>query len=80
MDCCNLLQSDHFGRKYLGTIKPRPRMLCCPQSGQHSILGLGFNYDHLLISNCESYICTTLTAFIRMPGIAPKWDENLVQF
>jgi len=25
-------------------------MLCCPQSGQHSILGFGFDYDHLLIS------------------------------
>jgi len=29
-------------------LNPKPKMLCCPQSGQHSILGFGFNYDHLL--------------------------------
>jgi len=29
-------------------LNPRPKMLWCPQSGHHSILGLGFNYDHLL--------------------------------
>jgi len=29
-------------------LNPKPKMLCCPRSEQHSILGFGFNYDHLL--------------------------------
>jgi len=32
--------------KYLGTIKPK--MLWCPFCRHHSILGFGFNCDHLL--------------------------------
>jgi len=31
-------------------LNPKPKMLCCPLRGQHSILGFGFNCDHLLIT------------------------------
>jgi len=30
-------------------LNPKPKMLWCPQSGHHSILGFGFNYDHRLM-------------------------------
>jgi len=31
-------------------LNPKPKMLCCLRRGQHSILGFGFNSDHLLIA------------------------------
>jgi len=29
-------------------LNPKPKMLCCPRSGQHSILGFGFNCAEVL--------------------------------
>jgi len=38
--------------KYVGTIKPKPKMLCCPLCGQHSILGLGLiTITYLLVGD-----------------------------
>jgi len=32
----------------ISQLNPKPKMLCCPLRRQHSILGFGFNCDHLL--------------------------------
>jgi len=44
-------------------------MLCCPLRGQHSILGFGFNYDHLLTIEQK-----VLSAFLPMHVLSiPTW-------
>jgi len=34
-------------------LNPKPKMLCCQLCWQHSILGFGFNCDHLLSRTAE---------------------------
>jgi len=58
-------------------------MLCCPLCGQHSILGFGFNYDHLLIHGkgvpcCDAiHGCTqTIAILLTEQLMRSKYEES----
>jgi len=67
-------QSLGWHRAMLSTsaqLNPKPKMLCCPQSRQHSILGFGFNDDYRLNSWGKLLFAVSLTPTFQVgTGIA----------
>jgi len=51
-------------------------MLCCPRGGQHSILGFGFNCDHLLNWDALEFMDDEGIDYFDIPPLTEEFFEK----